>query len=150
PQWTGAPGRRPALADLYRAPRTPPDKIQITIPNGLDRSVYTFSDGSESQQCGDVMSLRASQFSALLGLTEEHEAVGDLAFRIAGKYAGASLRDRDAQDAYWKELVGVGFAGMSLPETYGGGGQGLLELCVVTERSAAAGYPAGRLVLSQG
>jgi hypothetical protein len=96
------------------------------------------------------MPIRPTQFSAALGLTEEHRAAGDLAFRIASKFAGASLADRDAQDAYWKELVAVGFAGMSLPEEYGGGGQGLLDMCVVTERSAAAGYPAGRLVLSQG
>jgi len=96
------------------------------------------------------MPLRPTHFSSALGLTEEHQAAGDLAFRIASKYAGASLSDREAQDAYWKELVAVGFAGMALPEEYGGGGQGLLDMCIVSERSAAAGYPAGRLVLSQG
>lgn len=96
------------------------------------------------------MPIKPTQFHSALGLTDEHTAIGELAYRIAAKYARASLSDQDAQDAYWKDLVEVGFAGMALPAAYGGGGQGLLEMCVVSERSAAAGYPAGRLVLSQG
>jgi len=39
---------------------------------------------------------------------------------------------------------------MSLPEEYGGAGLGLRELCLVTERTSAAGFPAAKLILSQG
>jgi alkylation response protein AidB-like acyl-CoA dehydrogenase len=85
-----------------------------------------------------------------LGWTAEQRELGDLAYRIASKYSTASFADRDALDAYWQDLVKAGLAGIALPEEYGGGAQGLSEMCLVTERSSAAGFPAAKLILSQG
>ena len=73
------------------------------------------------------------------GLNEEQEAVRDLARRILGDRttperlkqleAGEDLFDRST----WAELAEAGLLGIALPEDLGGGGLGLLELCLVLE-----------------
>jgi acyl-CoA dehydrogenase len=43
----------------------------------------------------------------------------------------------------WRDLADGGWIGLSVPEEYGGGGQGLLELAVACETLAASGGTAG-------
>lgn len=52
-------------------------------------------------------------------------------------------------DEVWAELGAGGWLGLTVPEEYGGGGAGLLELAVATETLAAsgAGAAAGFLYL---
>jgi alkylation response protein AidB-like acyl-CoA dehydrogenase len=76
-----------------------------------------------------------------LVLTEEQEAIRKSARDFARtRMPVAHLRAlRDARDATgfsreaWKEMAGLGFAGMSIPEEHGGVGLGLAELGVVLE-----------------
>ncbi|GAA4535943.1 acyl-CoA dehydrogenase family protein [Pseudonocardia xishanensis] len=48
----------------------------------------------------------------------------------------------------WAELGANGFLGINLPEEYGGGGAGLVELAMVCEETAAAGCPQLLLLVS--
>src|SRR5947199_3489749 len=50
----------------------------------------------------------------------------------------------------WQALGTHGFLGVHLPEEYGGGGQGLRELAIVTEETAMAGVPALSILFSPG
>jgi 3-oxocholest-4-en-26-oyl-CoA dehydrogenase beta subunit len=73
-------------------------------------------------------------------LTEEQEAVRDLAERIFGDRAtvervrqvegGTERVDREL----WADLVGAGLLGVLVPEEAGGAGLGVLELCLLLEQ----------------
>ncbi|MFK0148234.1 acyl-CoA dehydrogenase [Streptomyces griseus] len=86
-----------------------------------------------------------------IGITEEHRA---LAHSVRGRLAGAAppgevraLLDAGgpavpgARPAHWKALAAQGLTGIHLPEAYGGGGGGLLDLAVVLEETAYASLP---------
>ncbi|MFH9494294.1 acyl-CoA dehydrogenase [Streptomyces globisporus] len=86
-----------------------------------------------------------------IGITEEHRA---LAHSVRGWLARAAppgevreLLDAGspaapgARPAHWKALVAQGLTGIHLPEGYGGGGGGLLDLAVVLEEAAYASLP---------
>ncbi len=83
------------------------------------------------------------------GFTDEQMAFGQLAYRISKKYENRSFSDQEALDSYWRELVDNGFAGIYIPEEFGGLGQDMLTMCILTEQSSAAGWPAQKLVLTQ-
>lgn len=51
-------------------------------------------------------------------------------------------------DEFWKELGRQGFLGVNLPEEFGGGGAGLLELSLVAEEISSAGCPLLMLIVS--
>ena len=80
------------------------------------------------------------------GLSDEQRAIAEVAFELGAKYARRRFDDHSASDAQWAELAALGFAGLSLPEEYGGAG-GITDLCVAMERLSAGGYPAGKLVV---
>ena len=73
------------------------------------------------------------------GLNEEQEAVRDLARRILGdRTTPERLKQLEAgEDPFdrstWSELGEAGLLGIGLPEDLGGGGLGLLEVCLVLE-----------------
>jgi 3-oxocholest-4-en-26-oyl-CoA dehydrogenase beta subunit len=73
------------------------------------------------------------------GLNEEQEAVRDLARRILGdRTTPERLKQLEAgEDPFdrstWAELGGAGLLGIGVPEDLGGGGLGLLEVCLVLE-----------------
>jgi len=86
-----------------------------------------------------------------IGITEEHRA---LALSVRGWLARAvppgevrKLLDAGSpaapgvRPAHWEALAGQGLAGIHLPEEYGGGGGGLLDLAVVLEEAAYASLP---------
>ncbi|MGC4928960.1 acyl-CoA dehydrogenase [Streptomyces cyaneofuscatus] len=86
-----------------------------------------------------------------IGITEEHRA---LAHSVRGWLARAvppgevrklldagSPAPRGVRPAYWEALTGQGLAGIHLPEEYGGGGGGLLDLAVVLEEAAYGSLP---------
>ncbi|MFH9693668.1 acyl-CoA dehydrogenase [Streptomyces globisporus] len=86
-----------------------------------------------------------------IGITEEHRA---LAHSVRGWLARAAppgeVRELldvgspaapGARPAHWKALVAQGLTGIHLPEGYGGGGGGLLDLAVVLEEAAYASLP---------
>ncbi|MEV1086772.1 acyl-CoA dehydrogenase [Streptomyces microflavus] len=86
-----------------------------------------------------------------IGITEEHRA---LAHSVRGWLARAvppgevrKLLDAEGpaapgvRPAHWEALAGQGLTGIHLPEEYGGGGGGLLDLAVVLEEAAHASLP---------
>lgn len=86
-----------------------------------------------------------------IGITEEHRA---LAHSVRGWLARAvpagevrKLLDAGGpaasgvRPAHWEALVGQGLTGIHLPEEYGGGGGGLLDLAVVLEEAAYGALP---------
>ncbi|MFD8107986.1 acyl-CoA dehydrogenase [Streptomyces microflavus] len=86
-----------------------------------------------------------------IGITEEHRA---LAHSVRGWLARAvppgevrKLLDAGGpaapgvRPAHWEALAGQGLTGIHLPEEYGGGDGGLLDLAVVLEEAAHASLP---------
>lgn len=86
-----------------------------------------------------------------IGITEEHR---ELAQAVRGWLARSvppgeirKLLDADApadtgvRPAYWDGLAEQGLLGIHLPEEYGGGGGGLLDLAVVLEEAGRAALP---------
>jgi alkylation response protein AidB-like acyl-CoA dehydrogenase len=78
---------------------------------------------------------------------EEREQVAELAFALGARYQDRRFADLDAAKAQWADLCASGLTAVSLPAEYGGAG-GMGDLCVVVERLAAGGFPAGRLTIS--
>ncbi|MBZ4323919.1 acyl-CoA dehydrogenase family protein [Streptomyces huiliensis] len=63
--------------------------------------------------------------------------------------AVAALGERSlSPDALWAEAGKLGYLGVNLPEEYGGGGAGVVELAIVLEELAAAGNPLLLMVVS--
>ena len=82
--------------------------------------------------------------------TFEHQELARVAFDIGAKYGGRRFDDHEAAREQWADLARAGIAGLSLPPAFGGGGGGMLELCIAGERLAAGGFPAPGLVLTTG
>ena len=90
---------------------------------------------------------------ALLPSAEEkalREAVHAIAAEYGPKYYKVISDEGRPPDELWNALGANGFLGVHLPEEYGGGGQGLLELVAVLEETAAAGCPLLKLLVSPG
>ncbi|MFF2858961.1 acyl-CoA dehydrogenase [Streptomyces rubiginosohelvolus] len=95
--------------------------------------------------------VRGTAIGTGIGITEEHRALAD---SVRGWLARAAppgevreLLDAESpaapggRPAHWKALVAQGLTGVHLPEGYGGGGGGLLDLAVVLEEAAYASLP---------
>jgi alkylation response protein AidB-like acyl-CoA dehydrogenase len=91
-----------------------------------------------------------------LQLTEsdEHsrlrEAVHGIAAGFGHAYFAAKGRAGEHPAELWRALADHGFLGVNVPEEYGGGGLGLLELAIVEEEVSAAGCPMLPLLVSPG
>jgi alkylation response protein AidB-like acyl-CoA dehydrogenase len=66
--------------------------------------------------------------------------------RLAGVGTAIDLADGRIPAEIMAEMGKLGFFGLSLPEEYGGLGQDLTSLCVVTEELAAAGLTFGSVI----
>jgi alkylation response protein AidB-like acyl-CoA dehydrogenase len=75
-------------------------------------------------------------------------AVADLGGRYGQAYFLDQARSGGRTDALWAEAGKAGFLGVNLPEEYGGGGGGLVELSLVLEELGAAGCPLLMMVVS--
>ena len=81
-----------------------------------------------------------------LGLLRQ--AVAQVAGDFGHEYFAARVRAGEKVDALWSALAEHGFLGLHLPEQYGGGGAGILELSIVGEEVAAAGCPLLTMLVS--
>jgi alkylation response protein AidB-like acyl-CoA dehydrogenase len=68
-------------------------------------------------------------------------AVRDVAAEFGHRYYAEKVRLGDKTDELWQAMADHGFLSVHLPEAYGGGGAGILELAIVCEEVAAQGCP---------
>jgi alkylation response protein AidB-like acyl-CoA dehydrogenase len=68
-------------------------------------------------------------------------AVADVVGDFGHEYFATRVRAGEKVDELWTALADHGFLGVHLPEAYGGGGAGIVELAIVGEETAAAGCP---------
>ncbi len=77
--------------------------------------------------------------------TAEHEmlrtAVREIGRRFGHEYFAECTRTGRKAEELWNAVAESGFLGVHLPEQYGGGGAGMLELAIVCEELAAEGCP---------
>lgn len=91
-------------------------------------------------------------------LTEEQQAVGDLARQLVpgtvdpDRLARLEADGQRVDEQLWGELAEAGLVGIALPESAGGAGLGLVELCLVLEvlGSHAAKVPLWPAALAAG
>jgi alkylation response protein AidB-like acyl-CoA dehydrogenase len=76
------------------------------------------------------------------------EAVATIAKPFGGAYYADHARDHEPCVEAWDALADAGFIGVNVPEEYGGGGGGLVELELVCEEAAAQGVPLLLLLVS--
>jgi alkylation response protein AidB-like acyl-CoA dehydrogenase len=84
--------------------------------------------------------------------SDEHRdlraAVGAIAESFGGTYYAEHARAGEPCSELWTALGNAGFVGVNVPEEYGGGGGGLVELALVCEEIAARGAPILLLLVS--
>lgn len=92
------------------------------------------------------------QVSMPLNDTPEQEelrkTVQALAKKYGYEYMAKKADDKEYPTELWKEAGELGFIGVNLPEEYGGGGAGLLELSIVQEELSSQGCGLLMLVVS--
>jgi 3-oxocholest-4-en-26-oyl-CoA dehydrogenase beta subunit len=82
-----------------------------------------------------------------LTLTEDQELVKSTAREFLGSRGASGDARAMAGDPLgyspelWKEMAGLGWTGLAVPERYGGVGEGFLELCLLIEEMARAQVP---------
>ncbi|MDH6114717.1 alkylation response protein AidB-like acyl-CoA dehydrogenase [Kitasatospora sp. MAP12-15] len=76
------------------------------------------------------------------------QAVGDLGRRYGSAYFLAKARAGEQTDELWREAGKLGYLGVNLPEEYGGGGGGVVDLAIVLEELGTVGCPLLMLVVS--
>ncbi|MFJ1732403.1 acyl-CoA dehydrogenase family protein [Streptomyces sp. NPDC088254] len=74
--------------------------------------------------------------------SEEHQALRKAVASFAEDHPDAGNR------TLWREAAELGYIGVNLPETYGGGGGGITELSLVLEELGAAGNPLLMMIVS--
>jgi alkylation response protein AidB-like acyl-CoA dehydrogenase len=84
--------------------------------------------------------------------TAEHgmlrEAVRKIASDFGHDYFVEKAKANERATELWEAVARGGFIGVNLPEEYGGGGMGLLELSIVGEELATGGCPLLMMVVS--
>jgi alkylation response protein AidB-like acyl-CoA dehydrogenase len=66
-------------------------------------------------------------------------SVAAMAARYGPEYLAAKARAGEKTTELWEEAGKAGYLGVAVPEDYGGGDAGMVELCIVAEELAAAG-----------
>ncbi|MQA13201.1 MAG: acyl-CoA dehydrogenase [Pseudonocardiaceae bacterium] len=84
--------------------------------------------------------------------TTEHRALRETVAAIAGRFGGGYYAERAQArqpcTELWQALGQGGYIGINIPEEYGGGGAGLLELTMVCEEVSTQGCPLLLLLVS--
>lgn len=75
-------------------------------------------------------------------------AVGAITADFGPAYYAAKAEAHEPTTDLWRALAKGGYIGINVPEEYGGGGAGLVELAIVAEESAAQGCPLLLLLVS--
>jgi hypothetical protein len=75
-------------------------------------------------------------------------SVAEVAARYGHPYWLGKARAGEKTRELWDEVGRLGYLGVGVPEEYGGGGHGILELAIVAEELSAAGCPLLLIVVS--
>ncbi len=75
-------------------------------------------------------------------------SVAEVAGRYGHPYWLGKARSGEKTHELWDEVGRLGYLGVGVPEEYGGGGRGIVELAIVAEELATAGCPLLLLVVS--
>jgi alkylation response protein AidB-like acyl-CoA dehydrogenase len=75
-------------------------------------------------------------------------SVAAVAARYGHSYWLGKARAGEKTHELWDEVGRLGYLGVGVPEEYGGGGQGIVELAIVAEELATAGCPLLLIVVS--
>jgi acyl-CoA dehydrogenase len=79
-------------------------------------------------------------------LSDEQQMIADSALKVGERFGLDYWRDHDARKAFpaefWHAVCAAGLCGVALPEVYGGAGLGMLEMALIVEQLAAAGWGA--------
>jgi alkylation response protein AidB-like acyl-CoA dehydrogenase len=75
-------------------------------------------------------------------------SVAEVAARYGHSYWLGKARAGEKTHELWNEVGRLGYLGVNVPEEYGGGGRGIVELAIVAEELAAAGCPLLLIVVS--
>jgi alkylation response protein AidB-like acyl-CoA dehydrogenase len=75
-------------------------------------------------------------------------SVAEVAARYGHRYWLGKARAGEKTRELWDEVGRLGYLGVNVPEEYGGGGHGIVELAIVAEELAAAGCPLLLIVVS--
>jgi alkylation response protein AidB-like acyl-CoA dehydrogenase len=76
------------------------------------------------------------------------KSVAEVAARYGHSYWLGKARAGEKTHELWDEVGRLGYLGVSVPEEYGGGGRGIVELGIVAEELATAGCPLLLIVVS--
>ena len=83
---------------------------------------------------------------------DERRALRDAVGKLVGSYGRSYFQDVTRRgvppEEMWREMGRAGFLGVHLPEEFGGGGGGLVDLALVIEETASQGCPMFMLVIS--
>lgn len=88
-------------------------------------------------------------------MSEELKSLSDLAEKFAQKEIEPDMLERDRypfvpfNESAWRKAVELGLAAVTLPEAYGGAGQGISALSVILEKIARVDAGTAALLLSQ-
>ncbi len=88
------------------------------------------------------------EFTVKPELAALRETVGQIAGQYGGTYYAEHAAAHTPLTELWNDLAKAGFIGINVPEEYGGGGGGLVELSIVCEEIAAQGCPMLLLLVS--
>src|ERR1700730_10857347 len=84
--------------------------------------------------------------------TDEHtplrQAVAAIAAQFGNDYYTRKAEAREFTSELWQALGMHGYLGINIPEAYGGGGAGPVEVAIVCEETAAQGCPLLLLLVS--
>ena len=75
-------------------------------------------------------------------------SVAEVAARYGHPYWLGKAKAGEKTRELWDEVGRLGYLGVNVPEEYGGGGHGIVELAIVAEELAAAGCPLLLIVVS--
>jgi alkylation response protein AidB-like acyl-CoA dehydrogenase len=95
------------------------------------------------QDLGPIIRLQPSFDEAML-----RESVAKLAAEFGPQYFMEKVHAQEPATELYKKLGDNGYLGVFLPTEYGGGGQGVWSLAIVSEELAAAGCPMQPLIYS--